>query len=145
VGLGELPEEPPGGGVARLEFVDFIRGRNEGLRQCDDLGMSPGELPVFNAVESGHTTGMAIHHPQQNRPVLHPRFVNRFSKIRSPRNLAPTGLGREQDRFADFHKVRFAELGRGRDLFAGKTNGQAGQQKRGSYQGGADWMTHKLI
>ena len=51
--------------------------------------MSPGRLPVFNAIESRHATGMTVHDPQQDGLILFTGISNRLGKVRAPRDFVP--------------------------------------------------------
>ena len=50
--------------VSPSKLLDFICSGNKWFEQFDDVGVCPGDLPVFDTVESRHAAGVSIHHPK---------------------------------------------------------------------------------
>lgn len=77
------------GVVSASKFLDFVGSGNERFEQFDDVGVCPGDLPVFDAVESRHAARVSIHHPKQNRHILAARFDQSFFETWPPGNFFP--------------------------------------------------------
>ena len=78
--------------VTALQLFHLVGGWNKLLDQRANTSVFPGQLPVFDSIESRHPGRVPIHDPQQNRLVLLARFADRLSKVGLPWDLLPLRL-----------------------------------------------------
>ena len=84
--------------LAALQTVHLVGRRQELTKQLLDLGVGPDRLPGTQAVVSGLTEWMAVHCPQNDRPVQFVGLEQGLAQLRSPRSRAPREFfGRGKD------------------------------------------------
>jgi len=86
-----LLEEPGAGGVAVVEEPDLVAHAEE--LACERLHVVVGpDTPAEHAVVSGQAAGVAVHGPEQDRPLQGPGLDGRGVQLGAPAQPLPRGV-----------------------------------------------------